>query len=505
MTRRGQFSQTLARCAQSEDWGSSPMRRRRDAALLAAARDRLANEPQQVSRLILDYRSLGPRGITAGMDGGYDPPVPASPPTLLRPLALRLPPAQEAQIILTWLGRLRWAAVAGQVAACFIAEAILGLDLPLIPVAVVIALTLLSNVLLVVRLRRPPSPRWAVPAVLLLDIGFLTALLMLTGGPDNPFSSLYLVHVAMAVAVLGVAWTWLVVVAALVSYILLIWRSMPLAWERGGPPAWAEPAGKWSALVLVSAVIAYFIGRIRHSLRLREHELSRLVEQGRRNDQLAALTTLAAGAAHELGTPLATIAVVAKELERDAAKVPEDFAIAEDAKLIREQVDRCRRILDRMRGDLSEALAQKGGPLHVNELIERLRSDLAEAERIRLSVHCQDGIDLLPAPAGAIHQALGILVRNAFDATKDGGVVTLNIARRGGSLRFEVEDRGTGMAEEIRRRAGEPFFTTKAPGAGMGLGLFLVRLVAEKAGGTFALTSEPGVGTTCVLELPENA
>jgi two-component system sensor histidine kinase RegB len=112
-------------------------------------------------------------------------------------------------------------------------------------------------------------------------------------------------------------------------------------------------------------------------------------------------------------------------------------------------------------------------------------------------------VDRVPAPPRAIEQALLVLVRNAFDASAATGEVTVRVeCRDPGRVRFEVRDAGSGMSGEMLRRAGQPFFTTKEPGRGMGLGLFLVRLVAQQCGATFTIDSEPGAGTTCVLELP---
>jgi two-component system sensor histidine kinase RegB len=263
-----------------------------------------------------------------------------------------------------------------------------------------------------------------------------------------------------------------------------------------------EELGRWAALALVAVVIAYFMGRVMRSLRQEQQELAKVREQATRNEQLAALTTLAAGAAHELGTPLGTIAVVAKELEL-AASSSGGESMAEDARLIREEVDRCRRILDRMRVDIIEDLSQKPGKVNLNDLIERLRQDLDREEQGRLQVRYSDDIDVVVAPSRAVQQAVGVLLRNAFDATPAGERVTLGISKRDGNIVFEVADKGEGMPEEVLRRAGEPFFTTKAPGRGMGLGLFLVRLVAEKAGGRLKLHSKQGEGTVSVLELPE--
>jgi two-component system sensor histidine kinase RegB len=405
----------------------------------------------------------------------------------------------EQEIALGALSRLRWFAVVGQVAATAVAFATLRLDLPLVPIALVIFLTAASNAVAVVETRLHKHVAWLPQLLLLMDVGSLTALLYFTGGASNPFAVLYLVHVVMAVTLLGSMWTWVVLFLASGCYAALFVWYVPLG--PGPIPPHVLGAGHWLALALVAVLIAVFIGRVEGSLRQRESELVEMRERVTRNEQLAALTTLAAGAAHELNTPLGTIAVVAKELEVGTESTADGESIREDARLIRREVERCREIISRLRFDVGEDVSQRR-PIAVTALIKNLRGDLRAEEAGRLRVLIGSDVETLAAPAGALEQALLVLLRNAFDASPPGAGVTLSIQRREGRIRIEVEDRGAGMSEELLRHAGEPFYTTKEPGKGMGLGLFLVRLVAERCGATFSLHSKLGEGTRCVLELP---
>lgn len=414
-----------------------------------------------------------------------------------------LAPVQEPRIVLAALTPLRWLAVVGQITATAVAFYVMHFRLPLQPIWAVIVLTALSNLALMAAMKWGNTPAWLVPATLLLDIFLLTVLLYLTGGPANPFSILYLVHVAMAVSVVARGWTWIIVATVAACYGILLGHHRDLMPGDRPLPPWVFESGSWIALALVSVLIAEFIGRVTLNLRQREHELARMRERAARSEQLAALTTLAAGAAHELNTPLGTIAVVAKELELSCKASGQDDSSAEDARLIRREVDRCRTILSRMRFDIGEEVSHRSS-MPVDDLVARLRSNLQESEQPRLAVHRSDDAQIVTGPARALEQSLLVLLRNAFDASPGQQPVKLDITRKNGSVLFQVVDAGVGMSQEMLRRAGEPFFTTKEPGHGMGLGLFLVRLVAERCGASFTIDSRLGEGTTCVFELPES-
>lgn len=407
---------------------------------------------------------------------------------------------REPQIVLTWIARLRWLAVVGQVVAVALAAWPLNMDPPLAPISALIGITIASNILIQQWLARGAARAWVMPGVLVLDVALLTGLLYLTGGPNNPFSTLYLVHVAMAVTVLQPGWIWLIITMVSACYAGLIGWHLPLS--RGEPVSQRVLIiGDWAGIVIVAVLIAYFTGRITRGLRQRDSELARIGEHAARNEQLAALTTLAAGAAHELGTPLGTIAVVAKELELESRQSGSDAHIIEDAQLIRREVDRCRVILERMRVDILEDQPQARF-VSISEMAEQIRADLADEQSSRLDVTIDPAIRQTRLPLRPIQQAAGVMLGNAFDAGDDTSRVELMILPASGHIILRVTDRGHGMSQEALRRAGEPFFTTKPPGRGMGLGLFLVRLVAEKYGGRLNLESAPGNGTTAELILP---
>lgn len=414
-------------------------------------------------------------------------------------LAVPFPKVRAPRIVMTWLLRLRWLAVIGQVAAAVVARS-LGLHVPTLPVATVIAITAASSGVLWWWQRNRPIPTRLILAVLLADMCLLTVLLSFTGGADNPFSTLYLVHIAMAVTTLGGVWTWIVVGAAGMLYASLLVIPTVSLTPGGNLPLALRQAGNFANLVLVGGLIAYFSGRVNRSLRWREVHINALRERNARNEKLTTLTTLAAGAAHELGTPLATIALVAKELELAIAKQPGSEDLIEDARLIRQECDRCRFILDRMRVDV--ASDPRAGRTDLDELLARLDQHLREHERERLQIVGPLNGHAIAAPGPAIEQSLTVMIRNAMDADPSGQPVRMVIRPGPDTISFEVIDHGHGMSPEVLKRAGEPFFTTKEAGRGMGLGLFLVRLVAENYRGKFTMASRPNEGTQTTLEFP---
>jgi two-component system sensor histidine kinase RegB len=180
-------------------------------------------------------------------------------------------------------------------------------------------------------------------------------------------------------------------------------------------------------------------------------------------------------------------------------------AIALDSGLIRSEVDRCREILERMSADGADPSGEAPEAITASDFLEEFHEGLKEAERRQVRIETDDADMLLVIPMRAVEQALTALVRNAIDASPEDAPVVLAARQAGrrheGNVRFVVRDRGCGMSEEALRRVGEPFYTTKEPGKGMGLGVFLTRTLADRLGGQLTFES-PGKGTVATLEIP---
>jgi len=244
--------------------------------------------------------------------------------------------------------------------------------------------------------------------------------------------------------------------------------------------------------------------------RLRVVQLAVVEKERERSQRLEALATLAAGAGHELASPLSTIAVVAKELSRNLEKTDSTPSIRRDVELIREELNRCKEILHRMKSGAGEAAAENLHPISLGEILRETVQAMREPQRVNIEMSnaVSDSLGILPKQA--LSQALRNLLQNGMDASKPFQAVTLQVAvDKQRSLKKSVEiwhltitDEGTGMTEEVQRRIGEPFFTTKEVGQGMGLGVFLTRNVIRGLGGEITFSSSPEGGTICRVSLP---
>jgi two-component system, sensor histidine kinase RegB len=412
------------------------------------------------------------------------------------------------QIALPWIVRLRYGMAVGQIVTALFVRYVLGVDIPLGALAIAPALVGASNLLLAARVRRPDVSRWIATSTLVawafvLDTLCLTLLLMLSGGATNPFSLLYLVHITLSAIILTKRWTWLLGALSTLCFGLLfrIYRPIPaLEMHHPADGTNLHLIGMWIGFGVAAVLVALFSGKI--SELLRQHEDSLLLMQAElaKRDRLASLATLAAGAAHELNTPLATIAVVARELEIFATSTAPNNAVAEDSRLIRTEVDRCREILWRMSVQGAQPAAHASESVDAGELLEDVGREIQQPGRVEISFPGEPVA--LTVPRRAVAQALIALTRNALEASAPDSIVRVIARQAGERFQFVVSDHGKGMSPNTLRRIGEPFFTTKEPGKGMGLGTFLVRTLAEQLGGRLTFESTPQAGTLATFELP---
>jgi two-component system, sensor histidine kinase RegB len=430
----------------------------------------------------------------------------APPPFCPRPRrhALRdlIGSGHDSDVAVRTLVRLRWIAVVAQTATVLAAIAVWRAPLPLAPMIGLFAAIAVTNliVLRLLRLGRSGTERVA-GAVLFFDVLCLTGLLALSGGPANPFSVLYLIHVMLAAVLTNRWWTWSIVAVSSAGFASLFAISIPLPPELGGHGHHQAPGsysihlqGMWLAYTISAATIAAFVSRVAAALRRERDKQERAA-------RLLGLAALAAGAAHEIGNPLATIRIAASELERDLVSQNMADDIVEDVRLINGEVERAKAVLDRLAASAGELTGEALVPTSVDQFVRALVQRLDRSGQ-RVHLDLAPGLPEVYWPAEATSQAVGQLLRNALQASHAHTPVHCRVTARANGVEVHVRDHGPGMTAAVLERIGEPFFTTR-PGQGMGLGVFIARSLIERLGGRLTIESSKGAGTSVFAWLPQ--
>ncbi len=404
------------------------------------------------------------------------------------------PTAGLGRISLRTLVSIRWVAIAGQALAILTVHYGLGFHLPLLPAFAVVAGSALLNVVLIFarRVATRLGERYAA-MYLGYDILQLAILLYLTGGLQNPFSILILAPVTVAATALGRRSVVVLSIFAIAAISGLTEWHLPLPWH-GVPPVFPIElaVGIWIALVLATVFIAAFTRSVAQEARRLADAVAATQLALAREQRVSAVGALAAAAAHELGSPLATIAVVATELARD---LPGDSPYAEDAALLLSQSERCRQIL----AGLARQPEQDGGSpytrLPMSALVETAGT-LSQSPRTRLIFATAGGLaeeEPLVGRSPEIMHGLNNLIQNAVQfARREVSVTTFWDAV---TVAVEITDDGPGFPLHLLGRLGEPYLSTRA-GAGdhMGLGIFIAQSLLERSGArvTFENLAEGG-------------
>lgn len=392
----------------------------------------------------------------------------------------------------------RYWMAAGQIIAVLAAGAA-GFSLPMPALTTIILCYVVFNLFTAVHLRRRTRPAGERELFLhlLSDTAVLTLLLYLSGGSTNPFVSLFLLPLTLAAAALPGIYTWIMTAVTVLCYSALMQWHVPLPHQNDHFNM--HIVGMWSGFVLSAILIAYFAVKMSATLREREQALAQARENTLRDERLVALGTLAAGAAHELGTPLATIAVLAKDLQRECA---DSTTMTEPLRVLREQIARCKEILSKMALSAGQVRAEAGrGHALDHYLAELLKQWHGEHRRVGLH---QEWEGPRPAPHIIVDETLTHALINILNNAADASEQHVEVRGRwsGHTLYLEVCDRGEGVSEAAALHAGEPFFTTKAPGQGLGLGLFLAQSTLRRLGGSVYLTNRPEGGACARIVLP---
>ena len=408
--------------------------------------------------------------------------------------------------LLLWL---RVVAILGQSIALTVSVTMLDIKLPYATLAAGIALLAGLNLFTWYFLKRASSANLdRVPYLdqrafyyqIHADLAVLTFLLYFSGGPQNPFHDMYLLPLTAAAVALPWTYVWRVVLVSMAAYSFVSLYHVPLDLEANRIQD-LMAFGHWVNHILLAALIAYFVVRISADLRIRDRELEEAHAKELRNGCAVAIGSVAAGAAHELGSPLSTIHVLLSELRSEHANEPE---LKANLDVMSGRLEECKKILGSLR-TFVHSLNQSNQAIPVDVLINEVARRFRNI-RPGISLTCSlNGPQPVPSvvPDLAFEQAIINLLNNAGDVSPN--AITLDADWNEQALSIRVCDHhGPGISDELAAELGKILFTTKPPEEGTGLGLFLTNVTMNRLGGRLRLFNQPTGGVCAELILPLN-
>ena len=386
--------------------------------------------------------------------------------------------------------RLRWLAVLGQLAAIFIVEQTLDFEIPLIPCLTVVGISAALNLVLQTAFNPVHRLEPAYAALLLaINIAELAALLFLTGGLQNPFSFLFLAPVLLSATALPTRYTIALGFLAAACSLVLGFFHLPLPWDNDDPLVLPRTymIAVWISIVLVLGVTSLYAFQVTEEARKLSDALAATELVLTREQHLTQLDGLAAAAAHELGTPLSTIFLISRELEKIAqAHGPLDENVTADLKMLREQAQRCRDIL----GKITQ-LSSSGAPFDRMPLPILIEESVAPHRDFGIAIKVRIAVAASAEPVGlrnpAVLYGVGNILENAVDFAQD--TVEVNAWWNDERVEIVISDDGPGIPPDLLKRIGEPYLSRRPPGEegagehrGLGLGVFIARTLLERTG-----------------------
>lgn len=418
----------------------------------------------------------------------------------LAPLTLPVDAADAGARNARLLTALRWVAVGGQLAAILLVDVAAGITLPAAPMlATVVVLALFNLVLTIAGALRPLSDAQMF-ATLLVDVACLTIQLHLSGGVGNPFITLYLLQVVIA-AVLLPAWA---------SWALVALTSACFAWLALWAPPFALPpgiasdlspayvGGSWFNYAIAAVLLVLVVTQIVRNQSRRDASLAAMRQRAAEEEHIVRMGLLASGAAHELGTPLSSIAVMLGDWRKERAVAASPTMRADLDDMIAE-IARCKDILSQIllasgevRGD---APARTTLRTFLGAIVGDWRAKTGEDAIL------EDRLDRDPRIVA--DRALAQTVTNLLDNAREAGAraIVLSVALADGALTVQVRDDGSGFEPAVLEGIGKPYVSTKLR-RGAGLGLFLATNVLRTLGGTLGARNRAGGGSEVTLRLP---
>jgi two-component system sensor histidine kinase RegB len=406
--------------------------------------------------------------------------------------------------------RLRWLAALGQLAAIFIVVQGLEFDLPIVPCIAIICLSALLN--LVLQMAFNPmqrlEPAYAA-ALLALNIAELAGLLFFTGGLQNPFSFLFLAPVLISATALPTRLTIALGVFAAACATALGFYHMPLPWD-GDDPLVLPPIylfGVWLSILLAIGVTSLYAFQVTEEARKLSDALAATELVLTREQHLTQIDGLAAAAAHELGTPLSTIFLISRELEKT---ISGNGPLADDLRTLREQAQRCRDILAKI-----TQLSSSGAPFDRMPLSTLIEETVAPHRDFGIAIKVRIAVAGAAEPVGmrnpAILYGVGNILENAVDFAR--ATVEVNAWWNADTVEIVISDDGPGIAPDMLKRIGEPYLSRRrsadeVPGehTGLGLGVFIARTLLERTGAKVSFTNRifPDHGAVVQIAWPRD-
>lgn len=398
------------------------------------------------------------------------------------------------------LVQLRWLAVIGQVVTIFVVHFWFGIALPLTELAIVIAFLIGLNIFSLSRHHRHDMvSNTELFLALLLDVAALTVQLYLTGGAANPFVSLYLLQVTLAAVLLDAWSTWTLVVITSGCFIWLSVDHRDIFREQGDGFARLHMQGTFICFLLSATLLVFFISRIYRNLRARDAHLAGLRQQSAEEDHIVRMGLLASGAAHELGTPLATLSVILNDWQH-MPPLNETPELSQEIAEMQLQVERCKTIVSGILMSSGEARGEGTLRTSVNTFFDGLAAEWRmNRSPTRFDYMNAFGDDAVIVSDATLKQVIFNLFDNALEASPK--LVRGTVSRIDDDIVLTVSDEGPGFSKEMLAAFGKPYQSSKGR-PGSGLGLFLVVNVIRKLGGAVTAENAPNGGAVVTLTLP---
>lgn len=389
-----------------------------------------------------------------------------------------------------------------------LAELGLSLDLPMFPLTIILSLMVSTNLIARYFIKSHKGNTFYLIFIqLLLEILTFSGILFYTGGATNPFTFFYLIPLVIAAIVIPGLPTWVLTALTVLLYSLLLKFYVPLGYDMQGHHHEISPHGQfsqhvfgmWFGFVVSASLATWFITYLSRELKQRDHAIAEARQRELRDQQMVTLGTLAAGTAHELGTPLASLAVISGEITDgfDAQQYPELF---EHQKILRGQIKRCKKILSVLSDSAGESRAESGYLMLVDEFVDQIMQKWQlQRPDMPFDIQHQRGRSCGQLLYDrTVSQALINLLNNAADATT--GSIKIAIEADDKCIKMNIYDSGIGMSDEQIALAGDVSFSSKPDG--MGIGLFLAITTIRRSGGSVGFQRMETSGTCTKIKLP---